>query len=368
MYVKKKGEKIILTRQKALQLIEKNILEKILSRWELKSCRISIHPQYDGCQNLVYYLTNDDSRFVLRISFREDRKLEQIQAETHFITYLHTNGALVAYPIKSRNDCLVEQVKVGEFTFYCVLFNKAKGFRLPDKNYKYREGVSIDEYFHNFGKALGEMHRLTKNYIPINDKVMRPDLIKNMNTLLIPKYLPKDLNVIKSKFDILIKEAEKLPKNKNSYGLIHADFGDGNFVIDYDNGNITTFDFDDSAYCWFMYDIADAWTKGFGWAMFEDTAEKRKYKMNNWFDKIMNGYATENTLSDTWISKLPFFLKIIEMEWFINEFQSAITNDEDIEYDEELLFKVKCIEKDISYFGFFDKIYNHKNPFCLDKI
>lgn len=356
----------MLTRQNALNYIDKDVLKKIKSLWGLESYRITgIHPQYHGCQNIIYYLTNDDSEFVLRISFREDRKLEQIQAETHFINYLHTNGASVANPIKSTNDNFVESIMINSFTFYCVLFNKAKGFRLPDKNYKYREGASIDEYFHNYGKALGVMHRLAKDYSPINDKITRHDLIKNMDNLIIPKYLPKNSNIMKSKFNLLIKEAKELPQNKDSYGLIHGDFGDGNFVIDYDNGNITTFDFDDCGYCWFMYDIADAWTKGFGWAMFENSIEKRKYKMDDWYNKVLNGYSTENTISDTWLSKLPFFLKIIEMEWVVNEFQYSITNDEDIEYDEEFLFKIACIENDILYFGLYDKIYNSKHPFCL---
>lgn len=49
-----------------------------------------------------------------------------------------------------------------------------------------------------------------------------------------------------------------LPKDADSYGLIHNDFNDGNFTVDYDNDNITAFDFDDCCYFWFMYDIACA--------------------------------------------------------------------------------------------------------------
>jgi len=353
-------------RQNVINKINKGILENIQSLWNLKNVEITIHPQYDGCQNLIYYLTNNDNELILRISFREDRSIEQIQAETHFINYLSSNGALVAYPIKSKNDSFVEIIKIENMSLFCVIFIKAKGYRLPDKDYKYREGVSIDEYFHNYGKTLGIMHRLAKDYLPVNEKIKRPDWINNMENIFIPKYLPNNKNIIKSNFDRLIKEAKQLLKDKDSFGLIHADFGDGNFTIDYENGNITTFDFDDSAYCWFMYDIADAWTKGIGWAMFENTIEKRKNKMDDYYGKIIKGYNTENIISDYWLSKLPFFIKIVEMESLISEYQNSIVNGEEIEEDdEEMNYKIECIEKDIPYLGLFDKIYNHENPFCL---
>jgi Ser/Thr protein kinase RdoA (MazF antagonist) len=151
MEINKNG---MITRQGVLQLLNDNILQNIQSLWNLEYYRLSIYPQYDGCQNLIYFLTKDGSEFVLRISFREDRDLEQIQAETHFVDYLHSNGALVAYPIKSKNNSFVESIVLESINLYCVLFVKATGFRLPDKNYVYREGISLDEYFFNYGKTL----------------------------------------------------------------------------------------------------------------------------------------------------------------------------------------------------------------------
>ena len=354
-------------RKKILHLLNDDTLMNIKSLWNLENYQLSIHPQYDGCQNIIYYLTNGVNEYVLRLSFREDRNCELLKAETHFIDYLHSGGANVAYPIISVNNTFVETIRLGNIDIYGVLFVKANGFRLPDKNYQYREGVSLDEYYFNYGKTLGLMHKLTKSYVPVNDRIIRHGLIENMENILIPKYLPGNLNIIKNKFDILISETKQFQKDKDSYGLIHADFGDGNFTIDYTNGNITIFDFDDSAYCWFMYDIADAWTKGTGWAMSEKCIEKRKNKMNEYFGKIMNAYSTENTINDKWLSKLPFFIKIVEMEALISEFQSSVVNSEVVEYDEEMNYRIECIEKDIQYLGFFDKIYDHENPFCLIK-
>ncbi len=65
---------------------------------------------------------------------------------------------------------------------------------------------------------------------------------------------------------------QSLTKNPEEYGLVHFDFSDGNYHIDMESGNITVFDFDNSMYCWYMFDLANLWTHGVGWFQFEDVA------------------------------------------------------------------------------------------------
>lgn len=66
-----------------------------------------------------------------------------------------------------------------------------------------------------------------------------------------------------------------------SYGLLHGDFSDGNYTIDYSNGNITLFDFDDSGYCWYMYEVACACAASIGWVMWEQNLERQKVLMEH---------------------------------------------------------------------------------------
>ncbi len=355
----------MINRTKALEIVQNQLLDKICSLYNLEKGKLKLYPKYEGCQNIIFFYSKGNNEYVIRISFREDRSFEEILAETHFINYLYTNAAPVSNPIKSQAGNFVEKLDSVGRSFYVVAFNKAKGIRLPDNNYQYRDGISIDEYFHNYGKTLGKMHRLTKSYLPPDQKIVRPEWLTNMKEKTIPRFLPKDRINLISKIRVLCDEAEFLPKDRDSYGLIHADFGDGNFVIDYDTGNITVFDFDDCAYSWFMYDLADAWTKGVGWAMFETSIAKRKDIMNDYFSKILGGYYLENSISDTWLEKLPFFIKLVEMEGVIGEFQYMVINEGKIEYDKEMLYRIKCIEESIPYLGFFDKIYSSKAPFCI---
>lgn len=348
-----------------MEIVHSQLLEKICALYKIERNNVKLFPEYEGCQNIIFFYSNKNIEYVLRITFRDDRSFEDILAEVHFINYLFDNKASVSNPIKSKENNFVEKLDASGISFYVVVFNKAKGIRLPDNNYKYRDGVSIDEYYYNYGKTLGKMHRLTKDYIPPDKKIIRPIWLTNMKEKLIPQFLPEDKIKLKNKIQKLCDEASSLPKDRDSYGLIHADFGDGNFAIDYSTGKITVFDFDDCAYCWFMYDLADAWTKGVGWAQFESSIEKRKAKMNDYFNKVLSGYHSENSISNAWLEKIPFFTKLIEMEWAISEFQYMLVNEGRIEYDEKILYINKCIEEDIPYLGFFDTIYSPENPFCL---
>ena len=53
--------------------------------------------------------------------------------------------------------------------------------------------------------------------------------------------LPKQLQVVGQRIQSTLEELRSLPKDKDSFGLIHGDFNDGNFTVDYTNGEITVF-------------------------------------------------------------------------------------------------------------------------------
>lgn len=160
----------------------------------------------------------------------------------------------------------------------------------------------------------------------------------------------------------LIAELHALPKDTDTYGLIHNDFNDGNFTVDYDNGDITVFDFDDSCYFWFMYDIACAWEGGIGRTMFRPLEERRDF-MDRYMEQVMTGYNRENTLSAEWLDRLPLFLRLVQMQELMHFAQYM--DDPDEELQSELRYKIHCIENDIPYMGFFDSVFNPEQPFTL---
>ena len=347
--------------EEAVELCERDVLKTAARLFGTSKSALGKFEDYEGCANLVYQYERDGEQRILRISFRSDRTVELIQAELHFVNHLAENGMRVSRPIPSRNGNLVETLQTEGKTFHAVSFVRGRGMRVPDNGYRYREGVSINEYFQNWGQVLGQMHRLTKTYKPLSETVRRPEWHTWEYYSGFP-YADK-LPVIKNKYDKLIAELHVLPKDVDSYGLIHNDFNDGNFIVDYDNGDISVFDFDDCCYFWFMYDIACAWEGGIGRTMFRPLAERKAF-MDRYIEQVMEGYNRENAICAEWLDRLPLFLRAIQMQELMHFAQYLDEPDEDLQ--SELRYKIHCIENDIPYMGFFDKSFNPEKPFTLE--
>lgn len=353
-------------RSSLIKQIQESHLDDLCGRYGISKDSLALHPEYDGCQNIIFYCTIKETAYVLRISFRPDRTLSHLLAEVDFVRYLSEHGAPVSPPVPSCDNNLVERFSVSDRELYAVVFLKAPGVRLPDNGYRYRDGVPLAEYYTNYGKTLGLLHRLSKTYVaPAND-IRRPDWLQTMRDEMIPSVLPVEKTVLRGVLTSICDQALALPQTGETFGLLHADLGDGNFTIDYANGQITVFDFDDCAYGPFLYDLADAWTKGVGWAQFERTPEARQEKMNSYFTSVLSGYAMENALPADWEDRLPLFVKVVEMEALLGEYQRAMAIGKPLdETDEELAYRIKCLEEEIPFMGFFAPIYSPDAPFCL---
>ncbi|NHJ84562.1 MAG: hypothetical protein FK734_03820 [Asgard group archaeon] len=64
----------------------------------------------------------------------------------------------------------------------------------------------------------------------------------------------KKEKTILNKFKALVKKIDQPPKDSSVYGLIQYDFHCENFNVH--NGEIIVYDFDDSYYFFFIYDLA----------------------------------------------------------------------------------------------------------------
>jgi Ser/Thr protein kinase RdoA (MazF antagonist) len=347
-------------RETIIQLCEQEALNTAARLFGTSQDRLGKFDDYEGCANLVYHYANEGQPRILRLSCRPDRRVELIQAELHFVEYLAAGGVRVSRPVPSVNGNLIEVIPASGIDFIAVSFVKGCGMRVPDNGYRYREGVPMQEYFQNWGQTLGQMHRLAKSYQPSSEAIKRPEWHQWEYYSGFP--YGERLPIIQKKYDQLIAELHSLPTDVDSYGLIHNDFNDGNFTVDYDNGDITVFDFDDSCYFWFMYDIACAWEGGIGRAMFRSLAERQDF-MARYMEHVLTGYTRENTLSDAWLARLPLFLRLVQMQELMHFAQYL--DEPDDETQSGLRYKVHCIENDLPYLGFFDPVFSPERPFEL---
>ncbi len=159
----------------------------------------------------------------------------------------------------------------------------------------------------------------------------------------------------------LLKTLEGLDRNLEFFCRIHFDYNDGNYMIDYNSGQITVYDFDNSCFGWYMFDLASIWGNGMGWIQFEPDAEKRKKFMEDYFEIVLAGYRSETRLDQSMLNTLPLFIQANFMENIIDAFEVMRNNSEEPECDDELSYHIKCIEDDIRIWDFFMRFIRVKN-------
>jgi Ser/Thr protein kinase RdoA (MazF antagonist) len=350
-------------REEIIKICDREVLDKAARLFGTRKDALIIYPSYEGCENLVFEYELDGRALILRIAFRPEKSAELIQAELDFVNYLTEHGVRVSRPIPSINGNLVETLHAEGNPFHVVSFVKGKGMRVPDNGYRYREDAPIEEYFKNWGQVLGQMHALTKDYQPVGDRIRRPDwFVLHKPEALIQARLGDRLPRVQGRINLLFEELRSLPKDRHSYGLIHGDFNDGNFTVDYSNGDMTVFDFDDACYFWFVFELASAWEGGIGRIMFRGLDERISF-MDHYMEQVMEGYNGENALDNEWLRRIPLFIQLIQVEELLHFAQYL--DDPDEEMQASLEYKIRCLEEDIPYMGFFDSVYSPEKPFSM---
>lgn len=197
--------------------------------------------------NEVYRFTKKDEAYILRITEKSHAYVGKIKAEVDWVNYLVQNGVRASLPIRTIDNQLTALYEEDDKCFIATAFHMAPG-RFFDKNEPKLWGTSI---FKQWGEIMGKMHMLSKSYIPLETKRddWRNSEIKN-------PHLQGKYRVLLEKLRSLETRIMNLPREGDSYGLIHNDFHPYNFHID--GELITVFDFDDSIYGWFSLDIAIA--------------------------------------------------------------------------------------------------------------
>lgn len=316
--------------------------------------KLSEYPHHEGGRNTVYR-SND---MVIRVSDGADRTYEDYLAETEYVQYLARGGADAVDVIPSENGRLVEALD-GAFV---SAFTLAKGDQIAEHGYRYRDGAPLGEYFFNTGKTLGKIHALSKEYKPEN---RRFDFFEKYNEEYFDELIPSEFAELKTALSELLGKLRALDKSKKNYGMVHFDFSDGNYNIDYSTGRITVFDFENCRTCFYLFDLANLWTHGVGWIAHESDADKRRAFMLEYFDAILKGYRSETDISDDELNNLPFLIRAVLMENIIDEFEVQKSETGGFENDEEQAYRIECMVKGIEYMGFFDNIFSTEHPFEL---
>ena len=256
-----------------------------------------------GFESFIYGYEKDGRGYVLRLGHSLRRSPDLIRGEVDWINHLARGGAGVAKAVNSEAGNLVELIPDGQGEqFLATAFVKAKGGS-PWKN-----NTLSAEFMGNYGRLLGKIHALTKEYQLPNADWKRPqwdDPIMTDTSSALPEIDPEVLVLLKKNLAYL----RQLPAPPDAFGLIHQDAHTGNLFAD-ENNQITLFDFDDCVYGHFAYDIA--------MVMFYAITNNPKpvqFCQQIW-PQFWHGYCEENKLDPIWLREIHPYMKLREMDLY----------------------------------------------------
>lgn len=253
-------------------------------------------------ENYVYEVYRGHDPVILRITHNSHRSKDEILAELDWLNYLYKQKVNCPEVFTSSNNLLVETLPAGDGSFfYACLFSKVPGNPVKIKSSQFN-----NQLFYNWGKAIGKMHAVTKDYQPRKDLKLRSTW-EDEELLNIESYVPNEKEIIKNT-ELLINELKLLPRNKDNFGLIHSDIHSGNFF--YDGESVHVFDFDDCSYHWFASDMAIPLYYSVFYGYHGASEIEREQFAENFLNHFVNGYEEQNTLPADWKAHLPLFFML----------------------------------------------------------
>ncbi len=252
-------------------------------------------------ESFIYEFERDAHAYILRISHSLRRSEDLIQGEVDWINYLAEGGVSVAKAICSESGKLVEAIEDGQGGYFLTTtFVKAQG-QPPWE-------LWTPALYEAYGKHLGAIHALTKEYQPAKPAWKRPEWDDDIMEF-VERYLPASETVARQKYQALRDHLRTLPKEPASYGLIHQDAHGSNFFVD-EAGTITLFDFDECAYSWFANEIAIV--------LFYIVMDAEDWPAftQAFMTHFLRGYQQSYRLDPKWLPELPQFLKMREIELY----------------------------------------------------
>ncbi|WP_010093777.1 phosphotransferase enzyme family protein [Ornithinibacillus scapharcae] len=267
-------------------------------------------------ENYVYEVYRGKETYILRITHSSHRSEEELYGELDWINFLHQHGANVSVVFPSINQNLIEkQVAEDGTIFFACLFSKVSGVPIRSNDERFSE-----PFFESWGKEIGKMHRITKEYQP--DAVFRKQWFED-DLFELEKYVPQEELVIQQTKKV-VAVLKELPREEG-FGLIHNDVHNGNFF--YDGKGIHVFDFDDACYFWHVSDIAIPLYYSC-YSLFPNKNMPGKEEFANRFiTAFMFGYQQEMEPPKEWETLLPLFLKVRDITLYAALHKKIATED-----------------------------------------
>ena len=240
--------------------------------------------------NHTYFISNGISKYVVRVYCHNWRNKAQIVDELEMLLMLKSSNSSVSYPIKDKNQELIQEVTAPEGKRFIVLFSFAKGNKVR---------FMTHENCARVGEIMAGIHN-HEEYRLNNRAHYTPDVLAKQPYEGLKKFFSEELEemIFLRKAGSQIANALSLNYSQSdTSGIVHLDIWYDNFSIAQEN-EITIFDFDNCGTGRFILDIGY-----FCKQLFFIEQDKRVYQ-----DKVSSfvaGYRKKREIADVELELIP---------------------------------------------------------------
>lgn len=249
-------------------------------------------------QNFVFSIGRTGSPAVLRLTHESHRSLAEVESELCWMIDLKERGLPVAGAFRSVRNTLTEPIGSAHGRFVAVCFKCLPGVEANPAQPEFWSTRMREQ----LGSIMAQMHQAAAAAGWKPETLSRGTWRDESVARNFHSYVPASEKSVHRAFDRVRAELDSLPRSRESFGLIHADLNHANFLIT--PGGLNIFDFDDSCYSWFAYDLI---VPIFHQPTADQTAMDAKARAT--LDLLLQGYERVRPFDRAWLEWLPLFLK-----------------------------------------------------------
>ncbi|MFC5650181.1 phosphotransferase enzyme family protein [Paenibacillus solisilvae] len=262
-------------------------------------------------ENYVFEMERGGEPCILRLTHSSHRSEAEVAAELDWINFLASEGLTIPKSFLSVHNKMTERIETGDSYFTVCLFQKAEG-HLPD----FQNPIDWNmDLILRWGAITGQMHEATRRYTVPDHTAARADWDDDELLQAAEQFvIPGDEFVLERLGEIL-EHLRALPRDPDSYGLIHTDIHPRNFFVNDDR--ITVFDFDDCSYNWFVHDLAIPLYYSISWGVPQSYTGDRQAYASDFVKAFWSGYRDAYSLPNEWLKEIPQFLKLRDITLYL---------------------------------------------------
>jgi Ser/Thr protein kinase RdoA (MazF antagonist) len=240
--------------------------------------------------NHTYFITDNETKYVLRVYFYNWRSKSQIEEEIKLLLLLKENNISISFPITDKKGEFIQDINAPEGMRHAVLFSFAEGEKTRFMN--------VATCF-SIGSLMAKIHTITAN-----KRIERINYDAEALVQLPYEYAKSYFSESLAEMQFVKKQSEKISKNfeeidftKVTKGIVHLDIWYDNMNVT-DQNEATIFDFDFCGNGLLIFDVAY-----FCKQLFHIETNKNEYELK--VESFLKGYQSMRTLSEEEIKIIP---------------------------------------------------------------